>query len=321
MGYGMLITVLFAGHDPNAQAIFNGLLAVVRARYAYSLVPYDPNGKYLMDWRINANGSAGDGWSAADGDMDIAMALLMADRQWGSSGTWNYKQEALNTIAGIKSWNMDAATGAVGGRGVKTAGVSRISDYMIGHFRAYKAATGDGFWDLAITKNLATLNYLQATYSPNAGLLPDWAVGATGSTPAPSPGFMGDGIAQEGDYWWNSCRDPWRLASDYVLSGDAGTKAVCARLVNFFQGQVNAAGGDVSVIGTGYDLSGNKLTSGNSAAYHGPIMAGAVIDGSYQGFLDAMWNWNAGHLTTGYYDAEIQLLSMAVASGNWWSVA
>ena len=38
-----------------------------------------------------------------------------------------------------------------------------------------------------------------------------------------------------------------------------------------------------------------------------------------QSFADALWNWNAAHLTTGYYDGEIQLLSMVVASGNWWS--
>ena len=40
-----------------------------------------------MDWRLNANGtSGGEGWNAMDGDLDIAMALLMADRQWGSDG-------------------------------------------------------------------------------------------------------------------------------------------------------------------------------------------------------------------------------------------
>jgi hypothetical protein len=61
------------------------------------------------------------------------------------------------------------------------------------------------------------------------------------------------------------------------------------------------------------------LTGGNSPAYHGPICAGACVDARFQGFLDTMWNWNASHLTTGYYDSEIQLLSLVVASGNWWT--
>src|SRR5437868_3820598 len=35
MGYGLLLAVVFAGHDPNAQRLFDGLLSVVRTRYAY----------------------------------------------------------------------------------------------------------------------------------------------------------------------------------------------------------------------------------------------------------------------------------------------
>src|SRR5438105_3751140 len=82
-----------------------------------------------------------------DGDLDVAMALLMADKQWGSTtGTWNYLQEGKNTIAALKSWNM-AADGTT--KGLKTADVSRTSDYMIGHFRAFAAATGDAFWNTA----------------------------------------------------------------------------------------------------------------------------------------------------------------------------
>jgi hypothetical protein len=130
---------------------------------------------------------------------------------------------------------------------------------------------------------------------------------------------MGDGNANEDKYWWNGCRNPWRYASDYLLSGDTRWKTVTGRIVNFFRNQVNARGGDVTAIGTGYTLAGAMVTGGNSGAYHGPICAGACIDASYQTFLDAMWNWNAGHLTTGYYDCELQLLSMVVASGNWWT--
>ena len=80
-----------------------------------------------------------------------------------------------------------------------------------------------------------------------------------------------------------------------------------------------SSGGDPVNIGTGYTLWGDKVTGGNSPAYSAPIAAGACIDGKYQAFADAMWDWNAKHMTTGYYDGEIQLLSMLVASGNWWT--
>ena len=68
MGYGMLLTVLFAGHDPNARTIFDGLLAVVRARPAWAVTPHYAGGKYLMDWKLASNGSsmgrAGTRWTA-----------------------------------------------------------------------------------------------------------------------------------------------------------------------------------------------------------------------------------------------------------------
>jgi len=317
MGYGMLLAVVFAGHDPQARTLFDGLLAVVRARPAYAIVPFDPNGKYLMDWRIYANGtSAGEGWNAMDGDEDIAMALLMADKQWGSTGKWNYLQEARNTIGALKSWNMkpDGTT-----KGLSTPNVSRTSDYMIGHFRAFQAATGDSFWSTAIDRSYELSNRMQTVYSAGVGLMPDFIVDTHTATPRPSPGMMGDFNMNEDKFWWNACRNPWRYASDYLLSGDTRWKTITARMIDFFQAEAARVGGDVTAIGTGYSLAGAQLTGGDSAAYHGPICAGACIDAKYQPFLDAMWNWNAAHPTTGYYDGEIQLLSLVVASGNWWT--
>ncbi len=316
-GYGMLLAVLFAGHDPNARALFDGLFAVVRARPAYAITPYDPNGKYLHDWRLNANGtSAGDGWNAMDGDLDIAMALLMAHKQWGSTtGSWNYLQEGRNTIAAIKSWNMNADGST---RGLPNANNNRTSDYMIGHFRAFKAATGDAIWDLAITKAYALIDRMQTVYSPGVGLMPDFVINTNTATPSPSTGYIGDGNDKEGHFWWNACRNPWRYSSDFLLSGDSRFSLVTGRMIDFFKSR---SGGNPLNIGTGYALNGTLLTGGNSAAYHGPICAGACVDARFQSFLDAMWNWNVTHLTTGYYDSELQLLSMVVASGNWWSTA
>jgi hypothetical protein len=317
MGYAMLLAVLFAGHDANARQLFDGLLAVVRKRYAYAVVPYDANGKYLMDWRLNADGtSGGDGWNALDGDLDIAMALLMAHKQWGSTGAWNYLQEGKNTIGAIKSWCM-VADGTT--KGLAKPTVSRTSDYMVGHFRAFQAATGDTFWSMAVDRAYALADRMQTVYSAGIGLMPDFIVGTDTAAPYPSPGYMGDGDANENKYWWNACRNPWRYASDYVLSTDSRWKTVTARIVNCFQAKVAAAGGDVTVIGTGYNLDGSVAAGGNDAAYMAPIMLGGCIDASYQGLVNALWTWNANHLTTGYYDSEIQLLSMLVAAGNWWS--
>jgi hypothetical protein len=314
MGYGMLISVLFAGHDAQAQSIFNGLLAVVRARPAYAMTPYDQSGQYLMDWRLNANGSSGgQGWNAMDGDLDIAMALLMADKQWGSGGAVNYLQEAKNTIAGLKYFNFkpDGTT-----KGLSTANVSRTSDYMIGHFRAFKAATGDTLWDLAVDRAYTLLDRMQTVYSPGKGLMPDFIVGTDTAAPYPSPGYMGDGNNMEGYYYWNGCRNPWRLGTDYVLSGDTRFATVCGRLIDFFQ---SASGGNPASVASGYKLDGSVLGAFADPSFIAPAAVGAMVDARFQGFLDAALTWNTAHLQTGYYASEIQLLSLVVASGNWWT--
>ena len=81
----------------------------------------------------------------------FAMALLMADQQWGSTGSWNYRQEALNHISGLKAWNMDAASASIGGPGVSHAGSARISDFMFGHLRAFKDLTDNSNLDLGVS--------------------------------------------------------------------------------------------------------------------------------------------------------------------------
>ena len=73
-GYGMLLSVMMAGQDPDAQKIFDGMVRYFEDHPAKS----DPG---LMAWnQVEGCGNAigrfrGDA-SATDGDLDIAYALL-----------------------------------------------------------------------------------------------------------------------------------------------------------------------------------------------------------------------------------------------------
>jgi endoglucanase len=322
MGYGMLLAVVMHGHDPGAKALFDGLLTTVRARPAMGVVnAIGDLGKYLMDWRLAIDGRSTDsnniGWNAMDGDQDIAMALLMADRQWGSTGTWNYKQEGINTINAMKRWNMkpDGTT-----MGMSTPHVSRISDYMIGHFRAYQKATGDDFWNLAIDRSYALVERMQNVFSPTHGLMPDFIVATDTAAPYPSPGGMGDFVDTEMHYYANSQRNPWRWGCDYVLSGDERWKKVCDRLTDFFK---NDTGGDPARTATGYRLDGSPLDrpfpAWSPGGMIGPQLCGAMVDARHQDYLNALWTFNATRFDNSYYTAELQLLPMIVAAGNWWN--
>jgi endoglucanase len=307
-GYGMLLSVVMAGYDGEARTLFDKLFHVVRAHPAYSA-----NEPALMDWRLNADcSSGGEGWNAMDGDLDIAMALLMADRQWGSAGAVNYRAEALKTITAIKTWNMSPAGFT---KGLPSSNNNRTSDYMITHFKAFKRATGDAFWDLASDKAFDLLNLMQNKFAPSTGLIPDFIIN-TGTNPEPSTGYIGDGNAMEGFYYWNACRLPWRLASDYVTSGDERSKQVTTRLMNFFE---KSTGGQPGLIQAGYKLDGTGLSNYAAPSFIGPATAGAMVDPQFQPFLNNLWTFSTDHPAQGYYDMELQLLSLIVVSGNWWN--
>src|SRR5690606_23482876 len=102
-GYGMMLAALMAGHDPDARAVFDGMFAFFR-EHPSLLTPS------LMAWYQKTScGSAQGADSASDGDLDIAFALLLADKQWGSCGPIDYAAEAAAILAGIASGEVDAS--------------------------------------------------------------------------------------------------------------------------------------------------------------------------------------------------------------------
>jgi hypothetical protein len=78
-GYGMLLAAYMAGYDSEAKTIFDGM-------YKYYLAHQSVNTPFLMAWSQDSacNNNQGPD-SATDGDLDIAYALLLADKQWGSA--------------------------------------------------------------------------------------------------------------------------------------------------------------------------------------------------------------------------------------------
>ncbi|GGH19501.1 glycosyl hydrolase family 8 [Paenibacillus segetis] len=97
-GLGMIITVLMAGYDPDAQTIYNGLLKTAKTFRS-------SENEYLMGSIIADAISAQGHFSAAiSGDLNIAYSLILAHNQWGSKGNINYLAEANNRISkGIKA--------------------------------------------------------------------------------------------------------------------------------------------------------------------------------------------------------------------------
>ena len=319
-GYGMLATVLMAGADPDAKTDFDALYRFFRAHPA-------ENNRDLMAWRQIAKdrsktlGEGGDDRdSATDGDLDIACALLMADRQWGSRGEIDYLKDARKVITAIREAESDPRLHTltlgswVDGKSPRRGGV-RSSDFMPGHFKAFAAAAGDPQWTQIADTTYRLLGELVSTYSPNAGLVPDFIVWKGGAyQPAPPEYLEGK---TDGHYSYNACRVPWRVGTDYLLTGDRRAMALLAPLNAWFP---KTTGGDPRKVNAGYGLDGKPLARDGNAAFNGPLAVAAMLEGSRQAWLDALWSdlvaREAGD--EDYYANSVKLLTMIVISGNWW---
>ncbi|MEV4936978.1 glycosyl hydrolase family 8 [Streptomyces zaomyceticus] len=313
-GYGMVVTATMAGADPDAKKIFDGL---VKWKIDH---PSSVNPNLLAAEQDTACRSVNGGDGATDGDMDVAYGLLLADKQWGSTGTYNYKDLALKHIAAIKKDELNPTTkllklGDWSSSGDQYYWISRTSDWMVDHFRAFRTASGDTTWDAVRTAHQTQISRLQSTYAPGTGLLPDFVVD-TNTTPKPAPGQVLED-PNDGAYWWNACRTPWRIADDAVTSGDATSLAAARKLNGWIK---TKTGGDPNKIAIGYKLNGTQISSGSEAAFFAPFAVAAMTDSGSQAWLDALWNkmLNTPIDTSSYFSASIQLQVMITVSGNHW---
>ncbi|MFJ2784157.1 MULTISPECIES: glycosyl hydrolase family 8 [unclassified Streptomyces] len=313
-GYGMVVTATMAGADPDAKKIFDGL---VKWKIDH---PSSVNPNLLAAEQDAACKSVNGGDGATDGDMDVAYGLLLADKQWGSTGTYNYKDLALKHIAAIKKDELNPTSkllklGDWSSSGDQYYWITRTSDWMVDHFRAFRAATGDTTWDAVRTAHQTQISRLQSTYASGTGLLPDFVVD-TNTTPKPAPGKVLED-PNDGAYWWNACRTPWRIADDAVTSGDATSLAAARKMNGWIK---TKTGGDPDKIAIGYKLNGTQISSGSEAAFFAPFAVAAMTDPGSQAWLDALWNKMLATPidTSSYFSASIQLQVMITVSGNHW---
>ncbi|WP_082577967.1 glycosyl hydrolase family 8 [Lysobacter sp. Root690] len=311
-GYGMLITVMMAGNDPQAQTYFDGL-------HRYNRGHPSNNDADLLAWAqdVNCNNVVGAD-SATDGDLDIAYALLLADLQWGSAGAINYASEARKVIAAIRRSNVHPTSKLVNlGDWVDSSSPgyynsTRSSDWMLGHFRAFGAKLGDSYWTGVLDAHQNLITRMQSSYAPNTGLLPDFIVN-TNTTPKPaSAGFL-EG-AHDGHYSWNAGRVPWRIGIDAAVSGDTRSRTAARKLSVWIRGK---AGNNPNNVKAGYKLDGTVIDNYNEVFFTAPFAVAATVDPDAQAWLDKLWTYMASGAPGDYYGDSVKLLSMLAVSNNW----
>ena len=347
-GYGMVIVALMAGFDSTAQETYDCLYRWYKSHPAQS-------SSHLMAWIQTKECLSLDGGTATDGDMDIAYSLLLADAQWGHHSNIPYREEALAMIEAIHRLEINPVTHIVMEEDGETPRSkdyydTRSSDFMPDHLRAFREATGDPFWDTVINNNYRIFRYLQNTYSPEAGLIPDFIkhtrVGASlGFNAVPGTDSLGqqvhgDGPATDddanlyaepaqanyleskydGQYNFNACRVPWRVSTDYLISGDPQAAVFLAKINSWIR---NTTKDNPDNISAGYNLSGEDLPHRyyEALCFICPFAVAAMSSPDNQDWLNKCWDYIVRFKLKDfdYYDNSIKMLNLIILSGNYWT--
>lgn len=317
-GYGMMIVSFMAGYDTLAQKIYDGL-------FKYYKQHPGKKSPFLMAWAQNNFFKNVDGSSAADGDMDIAYSLLLANVQWGTDGSINYLKEAQSLIAAIKQEEINAKTFSVLLSNSIEADSKdyfdmRSSDFMPAHFKVFRDATNDGLWDKVINSNYRLFSFLQNKYSADAGLLPDF-IQHINTSPTPSiPNYLES--KYDGKYNYNACRVPWRIATDYIINGDIRSKAIVEKINKWIKETTQNNPDNISA---GYTLEGDDIKSRNFEAmsFIASFAVAAMVDPKHQVWLNKLWDYIVGFDLDqyDYYDNSIKMIGLIILSGNYWAPA
>ena len=300
----------------------------------------DPNGGRGMTGYNNSGTS-----SATDGDMDIIYSLIIADRQWGSDGEFNYREIALEMLEGF--WRSIIHTeyrtlllGDWAWKDTFSAGRSlnngtRPSDFILSHLRAYKAFDTERNWQEVIDATLKVISDirdgLHSAGNPNNGLLPDFALRTSVTDRwAPAPASFLEG-SNDGRYSWNSCRTPWRLGTDYLLYGDTSMTGNLSNpslftysikpLNDFAKARVGTTRSTMAGLGINYNLHEaiSNSSQGANAGFAVPFLLTAAAVQDDQEWVDAFWKYpGISNFNNNWYADYYKLIVMITASGNYW---
>ena len=327
LGNGMVITAMMAGHDPEAQTVFDGMFAVAR-KYPSILSHYVPpkhgigpraNNQYLLAYAIANNcAKAFDDHSEVTGDLIFAYALAVADKQWGSAGKINYLDELKKTVGAIKSYDMSTLkTPLIGDwstlpfEGMWTT-VSKPNNFMLGMFRVFGKASGDAYWMQVVDALQTLITDVQTKYSPMTGLFPRYLIG---SRNLPNATVLNGRDINSRDHFGDVGPLPLWLAADYIGSGDMRTKTALTKINDWIK---TKTAGDPSKIVNGYRLNGDNIGTTGNMAFVAPFGAIAAFDAGNQAWLDAIWKLMSAAPTTSEVADTANVLGLLMVTGNWW---
>jgi len=280
IAYGMLLAV-----GMNDQPLFDGL-------YRYYTDHADKNG--LMNWATGLCDAPGNNMAnaATDADLDAAMALFQAAARW-PGGTYLEQAKALTGKIAMFETELcgtrrvlkpgDAFGGCSDKNGQDKLNPSYFAPAyyrVFAHYLPEQAAD----WNALIDGSYELFAIYQARMD---NLVPDWS--------------KVDGSDWYGAaYYYDACRTPWRVATDYGFSADTRAKS----FLNNVSSWIDAKGG----------LPG-AAQEHNSAFIGAFALAGITDQAKLDGYVNA-WLADTQGDDKPYFQGTLRVLYLMTAAGR-----
>lgn len=290
IGYGMLIMVYMDNAQNNNQAKFDKLFKYYNA--------YLDN-KGLMKWIIDGcNGAKQDG-AATDAEMDVALALLMASKQWKSDSYLSSAKELLSKI-----WNAEVDQGQkILKPGSQFSSPYNPSYFAIGALRVFQEADPSHDWKGVADNCLALIRKNQ---NSSTGLMSDWCTSG-----GQSQDYGGSGT---GKFGYDAARTPWRIALDYLWFGTAASKQALDPINKWITTKTSNS---PTRIRAEYLQDGStSVTNWTNALYTGALTIPGMTDATLTTWVNASLNPLMISSADTYYNASWKVLYQLTMSGN-----
>jgi endo-1,4-beta-D-glucanase Y len=284
IAYGMLIMVYMDNSQNNTQGKFDKL---------WNYYKKFPDKYGLMNWKINGfSGVAENGHNAAtDAELDAAIALLMAYKQWGNN---NYLNEAKDLIGKIWQHEVNERKYLKPGDGWDDK--KNPSYFSTVALELFKIVDNGHDWSTVINNSYSLL---KASRNGSTGLVPDWCTEQGGAL---------------GNYSYDATRTPWRMAWAYAWFGHSDAKDIASKIAGWITTKTS---GDASKILDGYLLDGTVKASENicAPAFLGPFACAGLVDTVHKAWLNnATSKLNGKKLS--YYNDHLAIISLLLLTGN-----
>lgn len=292
IGYGMLIAAYAAD-----KALFDGL-------WAYYKTNSNNNG--LMNWKIGGCSGASGSNGATDADLDAAMALIVASKQWPSATSpYKYSTEATTLITAIKTYEIhNTSFQSINGDGWGMGSNCRNPSYQSpAYYRQFATLVSSqaSTWNSAIT---AAYNLINANRNTTTGLVSNW------SDQNGSP----NNCNGSNEYGYDACRSPWRMATEVLWTGNTTAQTnFCVPIAAYVNGKgANNAGGPVAQSG------GNGTVNATFVSMYAAGICGATS--TYQNIMNSMYTKTVNTVDgSGYFGNTLRVISLFMQTGNFWN--